>query len=132
MTKCTTSKAIIQADLFPSLKHRKIKVDFDGGNISSDGGVLLLKQIDRKIKMLPRITSIMKKYDPRQPGKITHSLHSMLVQRIYGLACGYADLNDHHTLRYDIAWQTDAERVDNLQVFQRCIVLKNNPILHGS
>ena len=114
MTERTTTKGHVQADLFPSLKHRKMKVDFHGGNVSSDGGVLLLKQIDRKIKMLPRITSIMGKYDSRQPGKITHSLHSMLVQRIYGIACGYEDLNDHHTLRHDIAWQTAADRVDNL------------------
>jgi hypothetical protein len=114
MTKCTTTKAVFQAELFPSLKHRKIKVDFNGGNVSSDGGVLLLKQIDRKVNILPRITSIMEKYDSRQPGKITHSLHSMLVQRIYGIACGYEDLNDHHTLRHDIAWQTAACKVDKL------------------
>jgi len=72
MAERTTTKGPVQADLFPSLKHLKIKVDFHGGNVSSDGGVLLIKQIDRKIKMLPRITSIMGKYDSRQPGKITH------------------------------------------------------------
>ena len=114
MTECTTAKELFQGDFFPSLEHRRIKVDFNGGSVSSDGGVLLLKQIDRKIKILPRITSIMEKYDSRQSGKITHSLHSMLVQRIYGLACGYEDLNDHHTLRHDIAWQTAANRVDDL------------------
>ncbi len=45
MTECTTTKGHVQSDLFPSLKHRKMKIDFHGGNVSSDGGVLLLKQI---------------------------------------------------------------------------------------
>jgi len=114
MTKCNTRNKFFQADLFPSLKRRKIKVDFDGGNVSSDGGLLLLKQVDRKIKLLSRMTSVMKKYDNRQQKKVTHNLHSMLVQRIYGIACGYDDLNDHHELRHDIAWQTAADRVDDL------------------
>ena len=80
MTKCNTRSKFFQADLFPSLKRRKIKVDFDGGNVSSDGGLLLLKQVDRKIKLLSRISGIMEKYDKRQAEKVTHDLHSMLVQ----------------------------------------------------
>lgn len=114
MTKCNIKNRVFQPCLFPSLRGRKIKVDFDGGHVSSDGGLLLLKQVDRKLNLLRRLTSIMAKYDKRQQGKVTHNLHSMLVQRIYGIACGYDDLNDHHELRHDIAWQTAADRLDNL------------------
>jgi hypothetical protein len=114
MTKCTAGNKKIQPSLFPSSKGRDVKVDFSGGNVSSDGGVLLLKQVDRKLNLLARIASIMKKYDNREPGKVTHDLKSMLVQRIYGIACGYEDLNDHHELRHDIGWQTAADRIDDL------------------
>ena len=128
MTECTTKQKLFQGDFFPSLKHRKIKVDFSGGNISSDGGLLLLKQIDRKINLLPRMTAIMKKYDPRQQKKVTHNLQSMLVQRVYGIACGYEDLNDHHTLRHDIAWQTAADRVDDLASVPTLHRFENNSV----
>jgi hypothetical protein len=76
--------------------------------VTSDGGVLLLRQVDRKLNLLKRAAGIMEKYDRRQKGKIEHSLYSMLVQRIYGIGCGYEDLNDHNALRHDIAWQTAA------------------------
>jgi hypothetical protein len=114
MTKCSSSRDDFQPDFFPWIKGRKIKVDFNGGNVSSDGGVLLLKQIDRKLKVLRRAEKIFKKYDKRQKGKVRHGIFSMLVQRIYGIACGYEDLNDHHELRHDIAWQTAADEVKTL------------------
>ena len=114
MTECNTSNSTFQADLFPSLKGRKIKVDFDGGNVSSDGGVLVLKQVDNKLHLSSRMGAIMKKYDRRQQGKVEHDVQSMLVQRIYGIACGYDDLNDHQELRHDIAWQTASGKSDVL------------------
>lgn len=114
MTKCNTRNKVFQPSLFPSLKGREIKVDFDGGNVSSDGGVLLLKQVDRKMKLLSQIASIMTKYDARNQNKVIHDIKSMLTQRIYGIACGYDDLNDHHELRCDIAWQTAAGKVEEL------------------
>jgi hypothetical protein len=128
MTKCNTKNKVFQPDLFPSLKRRKIKVDFDGGNVSSDGGLLLLKQVDRKIRLLSRMASIMKKYDTREQGKITHDLRSMLVQRIYGIACGYDDLNDHHKLRHDIAWQTAAHKLDPLASVPTLCRFENNSV----
>lgn len=114
MTECNLENGVFQPSLFPSLKGRKIKVDFEGGNVSSDGGVLLVAQVDRKIKLLGRIASIMANYDPRNQDQVTHDIKSMLAQRIYGIACGYDDLNDHHDLRHDIAWQTAAGKVDQL------------------
>jgi hypothetical protein len=114
MTECNIKNEVFQPSLFPYLKGRKIKVDFEGGNVSSDGGVLLLKQVDRKLNLLNRIASIMNNYDEREQNKVTHDIKSMLTQRIYGIACGYDDLNDHHELRHDIAWQTAAGKVEDL------------------
>lgn len=114
MTKCSTAEYRVQGDLFTGFKRRKIDFDFGGGSVSSDGGVLLLKQADRKLNLLKRVAEVMDKYDDRQKGKIEHSLYSMLVQRIYGIACGYEDLNDHDELRHDIAWQTAAGEVKEL------------------
>ena len=100
--------------MFPWVKGGKIKADFNGGSVSSDGGIVLLKQIDRSLKMLPRMAGIMSKYDSRQSGKTVHNIYSMLVQRVFGIACGYEDLNDHQELRHDIAWRTAAGQVEHL------------------
>ncbi len=99
MTLCTT-KTIE----FSRCKRRKIQANFDGGEITSDAGVMLLNQADKILKLTSRIASTAN--DPRHPKKITHSIQDMLRQRIYGLALGYEDLNDHNTLRKDTAMQT--------------------------
>ena len=62
MTKCNSPNVSFHPDLFPSVKGRKVKVDFNGGNVSSDGGLLLLKQVDGGINLLPRLASIMTEY----------------------------------------------------------------------
>ena len=108
MTECNASENLIQDDFFPNLKSRKIEVDFNGGNVSSDGGVLLLRQVDRKIKLLGRASKILARHDDRQNGKTEHGTYGMLVQRVFGIGCGYEDLNDHNELRHDIVWQTVA------------------------
>jgi len=97
---------------FPSLNRRNIEMDFSGGHISSDGGVLLLRDIDRNLGLTEKISSLLP--DLRDQSKITHSLKSMLRQRVYGIACGYEDCNDHNQLRHDIAFQTASDRVDIL------------------
>ncbi|MGZ8213889.1 MAG: IS1380 family transposase [Methylosarcina sp.] len=93
---------------FPAFKRRKIQADFSGGAITSDAGVLLLRSIDRQLNLTERVAAQMP--DPRDPTKIRHSLVDLLRQRVYGLACGYEDLNDHDTLRNDIAFQTAVEK----------------------
>ena len=107
MTKCTTSKIS-----FPPLKSRKIEVNFEGGDITSDGGVFLLRQIDRKLGLTKAVSKLFP--DNRQPGKVTHSVLSMIRQRIYGLALGYEDLNDQYELRHDIGLQTAVESLGSL------------------
>ena len=89
---------------FPALKNRKIEASFLGGSITSDGGILLLREVERKTKLLDRVASIIP--DNRMQEKVTHSILEMLQARVFGIALGYEDLNDHNTLRKDIAFQT--------------------------
>jgi hypothetical protein len=107
MTICTS-----EVSLFPSLNHKKIAVDFSGGHISSDGGLLLLRAMDRRLGLTRRIADLLP--DNRDQSKVIHSMLSMLRQRVYGLACGYEDCNDHNDLRHDIALQTSVETVSLL------------------
>ena len=103
MTECTTSQ-----DLFPACKSRKIQIDFNGGDITSDGGGLLIRQVDRKLDLTRQVARALA--DPRRQKSCDHRQLHMLRQRVYGLALGYEDLNDHGTLRDDPAFQTFVER----------------------
>jgi len=93
---------------FPALKRRKIEAEFSGGDITSDGGVLLLREVDRRLGLMKAISQVL--HDPREAGKIRHSQLSLLRQRVYGLCLGYEDLNDHQELRRDPAIQTAVEQ----------------------
>ena len=97
---------------FPSFDRRKIEASFTGGNVTSDGGILLLREADRRLGLSAALSAVLP--DPRDPLLITHAQVDLLRQRIYGLAPGYEDLNDHDTLRGDLAWQTALERGDPL------------------
>jgi hypothetical protein len=103
MTDCR-----ITPDLFPACKSRKVEVDFAGGDITSDAGGLLIRQADRKLGLTQRVARAL--VDPRRKKSCDHRLVHMLRQRVYGLALGYEDLNDHGTLRDDPAFQTFVER----------------------
>jgi hypothetical protein len=72
---------------------------FDGGTISSDGGAFLLRQTDRRLNLLARLAGCF--LDGRNPDLVEHSVLEMLSQRVYGLALGYEDINDHEQLRRD-------------------------------
>ena len=85
--------------LFPDFGPRPVVVDFNGGDISSDGGSVLLGQTDRSRGHLRRFASCFT--DHRRPEAIEHSLEELLRQRVYGLALGYEDLNDHDRLAQD-------------------------------
>ena len=89
---------------FTRCKSRRVQANFNGGNITSDGGVMLLRQADKQINLTDRIASLID--DPRCKGKVDHPILNMLRQRVYGLAMGYEDVNDHIHLRKDIAIQT--------------------------
>ena len=97
---------------FPGFSRRKIQADFSGGAITSDAGVVLLRSIDQRLGLTERASVVIN--DPRDPQRTRHDMLSLLRQRIYGLALGYEDLNDHDTLRDDVALQTSVERTDVL------------------
>lgn len=97
---------------FPSVNRRKVEASFEGGDVSSDGGVMLLRQIDRRLGLTAALDRAI--LDPRNPDLIQHGQIDLLRQRIYGLALGYEDLNDHDHLRKDLAWQTAIERTEDL------------------
>ena len=107
MTDCT--QELFQ---FPSFDRRRIEASFTGGDVSSDGGVLLSRQADRRLGLVAALDRVLA--DPRHPLYIVHDQVDLLRQRIYGLALGYEDLNDHATLRRDLAWQTALERDEEL------------------
>jgi len=107
VTVCTIPKVE-----YTRYKRRKVEAQFIGGDITSDGGVMLLREVDKKLNLTERIASVFK--DPRCKNKIQHDLLAMLRQRVYSIALGYEDLNDHDTLRKDKAVQTAVERDSDL------------------
>jgi hypothetical protein len=94
MTECSQES-------FSFARHfsRQVKAEFTAGQVSTDGGSLLLREVDGKIQLLDRLANCF--LDGRSPLLVTHPLSEMLAQRIYGLALGYEDLNDHEQLRSD-------------------------------
>lgn len=103
MPKCTQSKIE-----FGRFGRRVIEADFSGGDLSSDGGLLLLRQVDQHLGLSRAAAAAIP--DPRDPERIRHGLRDLLAQRLYGLCCGYEDLNDHQTLRDDVLMQTAVGR----------------------
>jgi hypothetical protein len=94
---------------FPACRKRSVEVDFSGGAVSSNGGVLLLRAADRRLGLSAAAAGVLR--DPRNPRRCRHSALAQLRQRLYGLALGYEDLNDHDELRHDLALQTAVDRV---------------------
>jgi len=93
---------------FEGFGRRRVEVNFDGGDVSSDGGLPLLRKLERRLGLLDAVAKVLA--DPRDPERIEHSVAAMLRQRIFGLVQGYEDLNDHATLRNDVLMQTACER----------------------
>ena len=94
MTQCNQIQFSFEAHY-----SRKVIAAFEDNRLTSDGGSLLLRQADRKVGLLRRLVGCFQ--DKRDPERIEHRLQEMLAQRIYGLALGYEDLNDHEQLRED-------------------------------
>jgi hypothetical protein len=105
MTECNQSSFG-----FEGFGTRAIVSRFDGGTISSDGGAFLLRQTDQRLNLLPRLARCF--LDGRNQRLVDHSVLEMVSQRIYGLALGYEDLNDHEQLRKDPVFGILAGRED--------------------
>ena len=81
MTECITEPIT-----FSSLSRQKIQAEFNGGRLTSDGGALLLRQVDRRLELIKEINDCIP--DPRHPALITHQQRTLLAQRIFGIALG--------------------------------------------
>lgn len=99
MTDCTSKEMG-----FGRCKRRKVEADFNGGDVTSDGGALLLGQTDSLIGLSESLEKVLQ--DKRLRSKVRHNLADLVRQRVYGLCLGYEDLNDHQSLRLDPAIQT--------------------------
>jgi Transposase DDE domain group 1 len=93
---------------FSSLNRKKVVARFSGGSITSDGGLLLLREIDNTLKLTKKIAQLLS--DNRHQSYVDHSIHDFIKQRVMAIAAGYEDLNDHEHLRHDLAFQTAVGR----------------------
>ncbi len=93
-TDCTSERFEFQR-----LGRRNVVASFDGGEISSDGGAVLLREIEQRRRLVSRFAACFE--DHRDPERIEHSVEELLGQRIHGLVLGYEDLNDHQDLSRD-------------------------------
>jgi len=87
---------------------KEIVADFSGGSLSSDGGHMLLGQVDKRLGLTARLSRCIR--DDRDSGKVRQSTRDMLVQRIFGIACGYEDCNDFDRLRSDPMLKLSVDR----------------------
>lgn len=105
---------------------RWVRVDFEGGTLSSDGGVVLLGEVERQRDIIGRFGECF--VDHRSPEAIEHSVADLVAQRVYGLALGYEDLNDHDELRTDPLLATVVGKVDPSGSQRRCERDRGKPL----
>jgi len=98
---------------FHPLNQRQIRAQFDGGAITSDGGGLLLREVDKRMGIMRQFAACFTDY--RDPERIEHTVQELVAQRVYGLALGYEDLNDHDQLRKDPLLAVLVEKSDPSQ-----------------
>jgi len=97
---------------FTSTKGLQIEADFEGGQVSSDAGLLLVREVDRKLKLVRGVARRLE--DGRQGGKVVHRAETLIRQRVMALVAGCEDLNDAQTLREDPVHQIAAGSDDTL------------------
>src|SRR5829696_127317 len=88
---------------FPAIRGKKVTAAFDGGRLSSDGGVMLLREAERRLGIAARLARLFP--DERDGTRVIHRVSDMIRARIFAIACGYEDCNDFETLRYDPAFK---------------------------
>ena len=100
MTPSSTAYSPSQFN-FGNIKGRKVIANFTGGKITSDAGIVLLAELDKKLKITARFAECFRDYS--DSSYVDYSVHQLLAQRVYGIGLGYEDVNDHDKLRYDPA-----------------------------
>jgi hypothetical protein len=104
-TQCTKRRMKIKR-----LRRRSVEADFDGGQMTSDAGALLLGKVDERLNLLGRLASCFT--DHRNPKFTEHSVPELVRQRVFALALGYEDLNDHDELSLDPLLATVVGKAD--------------------
>jgi Transposase DDE domain group 1 len=94
---------------FPAIGRKKVTAAFDGGRLSSDGGVMLLAQAERRLGLAERLAAVIP--DGRDQSRVTHLLPDILRARIFAIACGYEDADDLDRLRLDPAFKLACGRL---------------------
>src|SRR5437879_1447586 len=84
---------------FPLLSRKPVHVDFSGGRLSSDGGLVLLAHLAQRLRLCERVAACIT--DPRLPERVQHPLQALIQQRVYQMAAGYEDAHDATFLRHD-------------------------------
>jgi len=95
----TKTDCSAQTYSFGQLDRRQVVTDFSGGQITSDGGLILIAKVDQHYRISERLADCFE--DQRDPTRVQHKLSDLIAQRLYGLVQGYEDLNDHDQLRHD-------------------------------
>lgn len=104
------TQCIQEQMVFQQLGRREVVGRFDGGMISSDAGGLLLREVEQRFGILKRFAACFRDY--RDPQRIEHSVETLISQRVYGIALGYEDLNDHDSLRHDVVMGVLCDKSD--------------------
>lgn len=124
MTKCKPKRRSLKR-----LRRQAVEVDFEGGTLTSDGGLLLLREVDRRLDLIRRIDEAIP--DPRDPFYTSHPQAEILTSRIFGIAAGYEDANDHAELRNDPAFQVAAGRTPEQKEGDRDLSRLASPSTHS-
>lgn len=94
------TQCIQEQMVFQQLGRREVIGEFDGGTISSDAGGVLLREVESRCGIVKRVAECFRDY--RDTERIEHTVEELIKQRVYAIALGYEDLNDHDRLRHDL------------------------------
>lgn len=99
-----------QMMLFKDISHKKVVADFNGGDVSSDGGLLFLREVESKMHVIKRVTDVLN--DRRHPGYVKHLITQLMSQRVFQVASGYEDANDSDNLKNDPIMKIVCDRLN--------------------
>jgi len=101
-----------QTLLFKELNGKKVEFDFNGGDVSSDGGLLFLREMESQINVIKQVANVI--HDKRHPGYVKHEVIQLLTQRVFQIAAGYEDANDSDALKADPIFKIACDSEDTL------------------
>ena len=120
-TQCTEARRVVKR-----VEGRVVVANFDGGELTSDAGALLLGRTDETLGLLTRLAGCFQ--DARDPQRVEHAVQTLLMQRVVGMALGYEDLNDHDELRHDPVLSVLAGKLEGRN--RRCAALAGKSTLN--